>query len=40
MLATVDNLSNAVEWTFAEMLNQPKLMQKGYRRTQHCCWDQ
>uniref|UniRef100_M0ZP55 Cytochrome P450 n=1 Tax=Solanum tuberosum TaxID=4113 RepID=M0ZP55_SOLTU len=29
MLATVDNLSNAVEWTFEEMLNQPKLMQKA-----------
>ncbi|WMV22650.1 hypothetical protein MTR67_016035 [Solanum verrucosum] len=29
MLATVDNPSNAVEWTFAEMLNQPKLMQKA-----------
>ncbi|KAG5609450.1 hypothetical protein H5410_020731 [Solanum commersonii] len=28
MLATVDNPSNAVEWTFAEMLNQPKLIQK------------
>ncbi|KAG5608093.1 hypothetical protein H5410_019374 [Solanum commersonii] len=40
MLATMDNPSNTVEWAFAEMLNQPKLMQKGYRRTQHCCWDQ
>ncbi|OIT36838.1 phenylalanine n-monooxygenase [Nicotiana attenuata] len=28
MLATVDNPSNAVEWTLAEMLNQPQLMQR------------
>ncbi|OIT05522.1 phenylalanine n-monooxygenase [Nicotiana attenuata] len=28
LLATVDNPSNAVEWTLAEMLNQPKLMQR------------
>ncbi|TMW89131.1 hypothetical protein EJD97_017625 [Solanum chilense] len=31
MLATVDNPSNAVEWTLAEMLNQPKLMQKAIK---------
>ncbi|KAK4722038.1 hypothetical protein R3W88_012271 [Solanum pinnatisectum] len=29
MLATVDNPSNAVEWALAEMLNQPKLMQRA-----------
>ncbi|KAM3280673.1 phenylalanine N-monooxygenase CYP79D16-like [Capsicum chacoense] len=29
MLAAVDNPSNAVEWTLAEMLNQPKLMQRA-----------
>ncbi|MCD7452681.1 hypothetical protein HAX54_017741 [Datura stramonium] len=29
MLATVDNPSNAVEWTLAEMLNQPKLMERA-----------
>ncbi|KAK4371617.1 hypothetical protein RND71_011092 [Anisodus tanguticus] len=29
MLATVDNPSNAVEWTLAEILNQPKLMQRA-----------
>ncbi|XP_015073170.2 isoleucine N-monooxygenase 1-like [Solanum pennellii] len=28
-MATVDNPSNAVEWAFAEMLNEPKLMQKA-----------
>uniref|UniRef100_K4BQY6 Cytochrome P450 n=2 Tax=Solanum lycopersicum TaxID=4081 RepID=K4BQY6_SOLLC len=28
-LAIVDNPSNAVEWTLAELLNQPKLMQKA-----------
>ncbi|KAG5594782.1 hypothetical protein H5410_036014 [Solanum commersonii] len=28
MLATVDNPPNAVEWALAEMLNQPKLMQR------------
>ncbi|XP_070014891.1 phenylalanine N-monooxygenase CYP79D16 [Nicotiana sylvestris] len=27
ILATVDNTSNAVEWTIREMLNQPKIMQ-------------
>uniref|UniRef100_M1D771 Cytochrome P450 n=2 Tax=Solanum tuberosum TaxID=4113 RepID=M1D771_SOLTU len=31
MLATVDNPSNAVEWALAEMLNQPKLMQKAIK---------
>ncbi|TMW90221.1 hypothetical protein EJD97_016039 [Solanum chilense] len=29
MLAALDNPSNAVEWVIAEMLNQPKLMQKA-----------
>ncbi|XP_045824081.1 isoleucine N-monooxygenase 1-like [Trifolium pratense] len=29
MMAMVDNPSNAVEWTLAEMLNQPELFQKA-----------
>ncbi|XP_035548265.1 tryptophan N-monooxygenase CYP79A68-like isoform X2 [Juglans regia] len=29
MLATVDNPSNCIEWTLAEMLNQPELLQKA-----------
>ncbi|XP_019186442.1 PREDICTED: isoleucine N-monooxygenase 1-like [Ipomoea nil] len=29
MLATTDNPSNAVEWALAEMINQPKLLEKA-----------
>ncbi|XP_057971123.1 tyrosine N-monooxygenase-like [Malania oleifera] len=29
MIAAVDNPSNAVEWAMAEMINQPKLLQKA-----------
>lgn len=29
MLASVDNPSNCVEWTLAEMINQPELLQKA-----------
>ncbi|TXG46888.1 hypothetical protein EZV62_026182 [Acer yangbiense] len=29
MLATVDNPSNAVEWALAEMINQPKILEKA-----------
>ncbi|GLT87938.1 hypothetical protein SLE2022_059870 [Rubroshorea leprosula] len=29
MLATVDNPSNAFEWTLAEMLNQPEILEKA-----------
>ncbi|KAJ6758249.1 P450 FAMILY PROTEIN putative-RELATED [Salix koriyanagi] len=29
MLATVDNPSNACEWAFAEMLNQPEILEKA-----------
>ncbi|MED6194254.1 hypothetical protein PIB30_026766 [Stylosanthes scabra] len=29
MMATLDNPSNAVEWTLAEMINQPELLQKA-----------
>ncbi|KAK7393815.1 hypothetical protein VNO78_22379 [Psophocarpus tetragonolobus] len=29
MMATVDNPSNAVEWGLAEMINQPKLLQRA-----------
>ncbi|XP_022148957.1 isoleucine N-monooxygenase 2-like [Momordica charantia] len=28
-IATIDNPSNAVEWTMAELLNQPKILQKA-----------
>ncbi|KAK8517874.1 hypothetical protein V6N12_016712 [Hibiscus sabdariffa] len=28
-VATVDNPSNALEWTFAEMLNKPETLQKA-----------
>nr|GMD39859.1 isoleucine N-monooxygenase 1-like [Ipomoea batatas] len=31
MLATTDNPSNAVEWALAEMLNQPKLLEKAVK---------
>ncbi|GLU15947.1 hypothetical protein SLE2022_323980 [Rubroshorea leprosula] len=29
MVASVDNPSNAMEWTLAEMLNQPEILQKA-----------
>ncbi|TXG46886.1 hypothetical protein EZV62_026180 [Acer yangbiense] len=29
MIATVDNPSNAVEWALAEMINQPKILEKA-----------
>ncbi|XP_031103155.1 phenylalanine N-monooxygenase-like [Ipomoea triloba] len=31
MLATTDNPSNAVEWALAEMINQPKLLEKAVK---------
>ncbi|KAG6666716.1 hypothetical protein I3843_01G048200 [Carya illinoinensis] len=31
VLATVDNPSNCIEWTLAEMLNQPELLQKAVK---------
>ena len=31
MLATVDNPSNAAEWTLAEMLNQPETLEKAMK---------